>query len=112
MVEFVDDVARVLAAVFFLWVWIRFGTSTRWWLFWDTRALFILFTVLFLVVFYSVMIGLWPPGSDQRVIVAAVVWVIVAGAAGFLAVGYEVEQRRARRQDDAEHCAELNQGAE
>ncbi len=95
--EIADDIGRWIGFLFFAYVWVRWGTSTRWTRYWDTRALFVLFGACTTVSGYAVFVGFFPPGATARIVAAAVAWLVISGSAVFLAVGYEVEQYRARR---------------
>jgi hypothetical protein len=63
--------------------------------------LFILFWTIAAVILFAVAINNgWIPDSWGQW-AAAVVWVLIAGSGLFLAVGFEFEQRRARRRREA-----------
>lgn len=97
LVGYVDDVLRIATAVLFLWFAVRWSTSTAWWLWWDTRALFYLLVVCALLTSFAVLVaaGWIPPAWTPWV--AATTWALAASAAGFLSVGYEREQWRERQ---------------
>jgi len=93
---FVDDVARIVALLAFLYFTVRFLTSSRWWTHFDTTAIAVLCGVIAGVLAFAIGANAgWFDGS--RDYVAAAIYSVIAAAAVFLAVGYEVEQRRARR---------------
>jgi hypothetical protein len=101
ILESIANGGRVLAGVSFFYVWVRWAFVVRWGKWWDTRALFILFSAIWVVILFAVAInmGLLPEAWFPWV--AALVWVVVAGSGLFLAVGFEFEQRRARRRREA-----------
>lgn len=98
MIEFVDDVMRVAAAVVFLWVFLRWSTSTQWWRWWDTRALFVLFASIAIVTGWSVLLAAGAVPDWLKPWLAAVTWSLIGGSGLFLAAGYEREQWRARQE--------------
>jgi hypothetical protein len=97
VIYLVDDVMRVLSAVVFLWVFLRWSTSTRWWHWWDTRALFVLFASIAIVTGWSVLAAAGAIPEWLKPWVAAFTWSLVGGSGVFLAIGYEREQWRARQ---------------
>jgi hypothetical protein len=97
--EIADDIGRWIGCLGFMYIWVRFGLSTRWTRYWDTRAIFVLLGTCSIVNFYAVFVLFFPPGAAARVAAAAVTWLVIAGAAVFLVVGFEIEQKKARDQD-------------
>lgn len=96
MIQYVDDAARVVALLAFLYFTVRFLTSSQWWTHFDTTAIAVLCGVCGGVLAFAIGANAgWFDGS--RDYIAAAIYVVIAAAALFLAVGYEVEQRRARR---------------
>lgn len=102
--ETVGDAGRIAAGAVFLYVWVRWSFTTKWGKWWDTRALFILFLTIWAVILFAVVnnaLGWIPP--EWLPLVAAIIWFTVFGSGLFLAIGYEVEQRKAaRRRAEAE----------
>ena len=95
-----DDVAnggRVLAGAVFFYVWLRWAIAVRWGRWWDTRALFILFSTIWVVILFAVANNLGLLHKDWLPWVAAGVWIVVCGSGLFLAIGFEFEQRKARQ---------------
>ena len=107
VLESIANVGRVLAGVAFLYVWVRWAYVVRWGKWWDTRALFILFSTLWVVTLFAVANNLGYVPVEWLPWVAAAVWVVVAGTGLFLAVGFEVEQRKAKRRRAAKAEAAL-----
>lgn len=110
VVSLVDDVMRVVALLAFGWFGTRWALHTRWWVYWDTRALFALFVIIGVLVLWSIIVQLgWIPES-WRPWVTAITWSLIAGAGLFLAVGYEREEHVVRRlraqvkRDPAQHA--------
>ena len=99
---YVDDVGRLLAPVLMLCLLLRWATSTRWWLFWDTRALFVLLTTSVVTkIILATATVITPPRVVEISVSAQILnimfwwtWVFVAA---FFLIAYEVEERRARR---------------
>lgn len=99
MTQYLDDIGRVLTPVVFTFMVIRWGSTVRWWVYWDTRALFLLFIDIVLISWYSVAVAArWLPTGSQWV--GAIVWGVLAVTGLFLVVGYEVERHRARHRKD------------
>lgn len=109
--EIADDIGRWVAFLGFVYVWARWGTSTRWTRYWDTRAIFVLLGACTVVTGYAVFVSFFPQGAAARVVAAAVAWLILAGSAVFLAVGYEVEQAKARDRERARAGTHWSDGA-
>lgn len=97
MINYVDDVMRIATAVIFLWVFLRWSTSTRWWEWWDTRALFTVFMSIAVVSGWSVLIAANLIPEWLKPWISAVAWSLIGGSGLFLAIGYEREQWRARQ---------------
>lgn len=97
VVQLIDDVMRVVALLAFGWFGTRWTITTKWWLYWDTRALFALFVIIGVLVTWSILVELhWIPEA-WRPWVRAVAWTLIGAAGLFLAVGYEREQHVTRR---------------
>lgn len=109
--EIADDIGRWIGFLFFVYVWIRWGTSTDWTRYWDTRALFVLFGTCSVVTGYAVFVSFFETGDLARIIAAAVTWLVISASAVFLAVGYEVEQKRARARSRARAGAHWSDGS-
>lgn len=100
MVQYVDDVGRALTPILFTYMLARYVTSTRFWHYWDTRAIGYLLGAIALVGWSSLIIAVgtnappssWPPAPY----VSAVMWLLVCSAGVALVGGYEREQYRAR----------------
>jgi hypothetical protein len=88
---------RIVSAVIFLWVFLRWSTSTTWWRWWDTRALFVLFASIAVVTGWAVLAAAGAIPEWLKPWVAAAAWSLVGGSGVFLAVGYEREQWKDRR---------------
>jgi hypothetical protein len=104
-----EDVAnggRVLAGVVFFYVWVRWAIVVRWGKWWDTRALFILFSTLWVVTLFAVANNLGFIPASWLPAAAAAVWVVVSATGLFLAVGFEFEQRKAKERRAARLAAE------
>jgi uncharacterized membrane protein len=101
--ETVANGGRVLAGATFLYVWVRWAIVVRWGKWWDTRALFILFSTIWVVILFAVANNLGYVPVEWLPWVAAIVWIVVSASGVFLAVGFEFEQRKAkqRRRDRA-----------
>lgn len=97
VVELIDDVMRIVAALAFLYFAVRWSTSTKWWLWWDTRAMFGLFCVCAALMIWSVLqaAGLIPHSWQPWV--NAITWTLIGGAGVLLCAAYEREQYRLRR---------------
>jgi hypothetical protein len=101
VIYFVDDFGRVLTPLLFTYMLFRYVTSTRFWSYWDTRAIAYLLGCVAVVGWASLIIS----GSTAPVIppwewapyVSAAMWLVVASAGVALVGGYEREQYRARR---------------
>jgi peptidoglycan/LPS O-acetylase OafA/YrhL len=109
VVDYVDDVAAVLVPAVFLYVWVRWSTSTKWRRYYDTRAIFTLYGVIVLVTIWGVAARAHLLLSEWLPWVGAVAWVLILGAGVFLLVGYEVEQARARRRNREHARASLTE---
>jgi FlaA1/EpsC-like NDP-sugar epimerase len=95
LIDYVDDVGRILAPVAYLYMLVRWGVTVRWWAYWDTRALFSLFLGITLVSWWSLAVAAhWIPSGTSAV--AAVVWVYLSVVSLFLVFGYEIERAKAR----------------
>jgi len=92
---------RVVAGVVFFYVWLRWAIAVRWGRWWDTRALFILFSTIWVVILFAIAnnLGLLPESWLESIAVG--VWVLVVGSGLFLAIGFEFEQRRAKARREA-----------
>jgi hypothetical protein len=100
VIYFIDDIGRVLTPILFTYMLLRYVTSTRFWTYWDTRAIAYLLGTVAVVGWASLVIA----GSTTPVIppwewapyVNAVMWLLVMSSGVALVGGYEREQYRAR----------------
>lgn len=101
-VEYLDDVGRVLAPLLLLVFVLRWALTTRWWVWWDTRALLVFMSASVLTkTALAVASAITPPRTAGEVPILAtglqiVFWWAWVCVAVFLLSSYELEQLRAR----------------